>query len=547
MGKELLWKSLRSKSRYIEMNMDSLERKRTGSYYTDLELTDFMMTELISYVKNQNKSITEYRFFEPCVGTGNFVFSYLKVVKKEWNISAEDAIVLLDNVYVADVNKDALRGYRESLKNVVYEYWGIKLKDEYFSTHLGTGLLFDVTANELTYIPLEEVFPNAGVKKFDIVATNPPYKNLKAERGHYESDEEYKNDQKKYSSISKIVSEKFKYSNEGVLNLYKLFVEEIIDRYANDDAYVSLLIPASIMSDKTCKKLRTHILRDNNLLSIKVIGEGSRYIDAQQALSAMLIQKGEATTNVKVTKDFCRDTNNEALISIEDILDKNTGNSILAISQEEYAILKELRRFPIVKNLDFIVNLRGEFDLTSNKEYITNEYTGYPLLRGRNIGYYELIENDKKEFVSSDFVETTKKRFYIQNERIVCRQIANMHKERRVTYSLVPKNYVLGNSCNFIAVLDNPYNVDIYAILGLFNTKIVNWLFKLTSSNNHINNYEIDCFPVPIKSSLLPKISEKTREYLKTENENILIEIEELAKKAYGIVNYKKRRGTDVE
>lgn len=28
--------------------MDSLERKRTGSYYTDMELTDIMMHELVS-------------------------------------------------------------------------------------------------------------------------------------------------------------------------------------------------------------------------------------------------------------------------------------------------------------------------------------------------------------------------------------------------------------------------------------------------------------------------------------------------------------------
>lgn len=50
--------------------------------------------------------------------------------------------------------------------------------------------------------------------------------------------------------ISKIVKSNFKYSSEGVLNLYKLFVEEIIEKYANPNGYISLLIPTSIMSDK---------------------------------------------------------------------------------------------------------------------------------------------------------------------------------------------------------------------------------------------------------------------------------------------------------
>jgi hypothetical protein len=112
----------------------------------------------------------------------------------------------LDNVYAADINEGALQGYKESLKTVAWEYWGIELTDEYFNSHIGTGLLVDVTASELKYISLEEVFPDAATNTFDIVVTNPPYKNLKAERGHYGSDEEYEIDQKKYSSIAKIVS-----------------------------------------------------------------------------------------------------------------------------------------------------------------------------------------------------------------------------------------------------------------------------------------------------------------------------------------------------
>lgn len=536
MSSESLWNSLRLKSREIEMGMDSLKRKRTGSYYTDLALTDVMMEEMISFLQKKDKKIIEYRFLEPCVGVGNFVFSYLKAIKKEWNLSLEEATILLENIYAVDINASALDGYKSSLKEVAFAYWRVELSDEYFASHLGNGLLVDVTADELDYIPLESVFPKSvAAAKFDIVVTNPPYKNLKAEKGHYRSEEEYEIDQGKYSSIGKIVSKEFKYSTDGTLNLYKLFVEEIVDRYANDNAYVSLLIPASIMSDKTCQKLRLHILQDANLLSVKVIGEGSGYIDAQQALSAVLLRKGEKTSSVRVVKDYCRCPNNGTDIRINDILNENTGNAIVAISKEEYGRLKALRQFPVVKDLDFIINLRGELDLTVNKKNISSVDTGYPLLRGRNIGYYELIDTEENEYVLPEFVKTTKKRRYIEKERIICQQIANMHKVRRVTFSLAPANYVLGNSCNFISVQDNVYGIDIFAVLGLFNTKIINWLFKLTSSNNHINNYEIDCFPVPVESPLLKEISKKAKAFLDTRDEAILDEIEKLAEKAYKI------------
>lgn len=230
--------------------MDSLERKRTGSYYTNLQLTDVMMGELVQNLKQGKKRLIDYRFLEPCVGAGNFVFSYIKAIK-ETGINEADAIILLNNIYVSDINEDAIKGYVESLKNVALLYWNIELTEDYFKTHTGTGLLVDVTADVLEYIGLESVFPEQASKGgFDIVATNPPYKNLKAEKNLYASKEEYEKDKDKYSAISKIVSSKFLYSTSGVLNLYKLFIEEIIDRYANDDAYISLLIPSSIMSDK---------------------------------------------------------------------------------------------------------------------------------------------------------------------------------------------------------------------------------------------------------------------------------------------------------
>lgn len=532
-----LWSSLSVKSRCIETEMDALTRKRTGSYYTDLEFTDIMMAELVEHLKakNSTKKIYEYRFLEPCVGAGNFVFSYIKAVRAT-GLDKYSAQIMLNNIYVADVNTEALNGYKESLKEIAALFWDIELQDEYFERHMGTSLLIDVTAAKLNYISINEIFPEDVVGNgFDIVATNPPYKNLKAERGHYASDDEYNMDKNKYSMISKIVSKRFKYSTDGVLNLYKLFVEEIIDRYANETAFVSLLIPASIMSDKTCMKLRTHILKDYNLISVKVIGEGSRYINAQQALSAMLLQTEGKPDKVAIIKDYCNNQEDAAEVEIKDILNENTGNALVAVSSKEYRILRKLRQFPVVKELDFVANLRGELDLTANKQAILETNTAYPLIRGRNIGYYNLISTSESEFVADIFVNATKKKCYIEQERIICQQIANMKKERRVTFALAPKNSVLGNSCNFISVRENRYGINIYTLLGLFNTKLMNWLFKLTSSNNHVNNYEIDCFPIPVDAPELKTISNLAKIYLNEQDDSILDEIEQLTYQAYGI------------
>ena len=54
-----LWSSLNKKSKDIENKIDALARKRTGSYYTDIELTDVMMNELIEQLINSINSQEE--------------------------------------------------------------------------------------------------------------------------------------------------------------------------------------------------------------------------------------------------------------------------------------------------------------------------------------------------------------------------------------------------------------------------------------------------------------------------------------------------------
>ena len=66
---------------------------------------------------------------------------------------------------------------------------------------------------------------------FNFVVTNLPYKTLRAERNHYKTDAEYERDKAKYSEIGKPADKLSPGSSAWTLNIYKLFVEEIIQRY----------------------------------------------------------------------------------------------------------------------------------------------------------------------------------------------------------------------------------------------------------------------------------------------------------------------------
>lgn len=536
-----LFNSISQDGVVFEQSMNPLQRKQTGFYLTSMELTTLMMEELVNSLDDDFKnSLFEKKFLEPSVGTGNFVFAYLKACKK-LNFSKENYLCLIKNIYVCDINVKALDVYKANLKKFVKQEFDIDLDNSYFDTHMGGGLVFDVTSSELNYISLDHVFGEKICSSgFDIVATNPPYKNLKAEKGQYKTLNEFESDKKKYGLISALVSKYFRYSNKGILNLYKLFVEEIISNYTTKNGVCSLLIPSSILSDKTCEELRNLILSKSAIKSLRLIPECSKYVDASQALCAILLHKGKITKKVKVVGSLSNNDNLNVTIDVNDLIDQNATNSILVLTENEYKIRSKMLSHPKIKDLSFLINMRGELDLTLNKQEISLEKTTYRLLRGRSIGYYFLNDEEICEYVNPSFVDKSSKKKYIQSERLICQQVVNMSKKRRVSFALIPNNNVLGNSCNFISIEKNEYNVDAYFLLGILNSTLIDWFFKLTSSNNHINNYEIDNFPIPIHFDGKDKLGSLVKKYMETNDELILTEIDSLVYEAYGVVDMKK-------
>ena len=107
-----IWEKIKSDSINVESNMPSLYRKQTGSYYTGLELAYLMMKELVAEFDDKY-CLLDKKFLEPCVGTGNFVFAYLRVCS-ELNFSKEEYKKIINNIFVCDINNVALDVYKKN-------------------------------------------------------------------------------------------------------------------------------------------------------------------------------------------------------------------------------------------------------------------------------------------------------------------------------------------------------------------------------------------------------------------------------------------------
>lgn len=533
MNRELFLDYINNSGDAYQKEKDQTYRKDNGIFYTHIDLANKIISDLLCDITLKN--IHKKTFFEPAVGSGNFVFAYLAYIAQNYVLNRDEVLELYSNIYVCDSDKEALELYASNLFKSSQQLFGVELPTS-FKPNIGGALVFNFDLKLSKYLTPLSYFD---IDKFDFIVTNPPYKNLRAERRHYDSILEYKKTADFYSEIKNIAKTKFFYSGNHGANIFKYFTEEILLHYAKPDSKIALLIPSSILTDKSSISLRKYIIDNTNLKKIVSFPETTKYIDASQSITYLIIDKSGKTNQIEIAnaindKDILN--LNTIKISVHEIVNEETNYSILMLTEDEYHLLNKLNSFPKLKDLDFIVNSRGELDLTLNKHSITDQETKYILLKGRNIAYYLLNPSNNPEFVNDDFVENSPKKKYIMETRLACQQIVNLNKEQRLMFALVPPLYVLGNSCNFIFVEENEYDIDLFYLQGLLNSKLMNWYFKLYSSNNHVNNYELANLPIPLANKkMISKISSLAKSNNNNHSNLVTNEIDNLVEVCFGI------------
>ena len=73
---------------------------------------------------------------------------------------------------------------------------------------------------------------------------------------------------------------------------------------------------------------------------------------------------------------------------------------------------------------------------------------------------------------------------------------------RRIIATIIEKGNFCSDTINYIV---NPKQLDLFAILALLDSSLWEWRFRLTSTNNHVNAYEIDSMPILRISFATPK------------------------------------------
>ncbi len=549
---------LRGTEKRVRLDLESGKRKKMGIYYTPSYIVDYIVKNTIGeYVKGKSlDEILNIKIVDPACGSGSFLidafqelvniveerlkngekskspqFSYYK---NRLDLGQKSAL-LLRGIYGVDLDEKAVELAQFNLLLKILEEETRETRNKLLpnlkdNIKNGNSLIsdssFEKAFNWNAQFP--DVFKEGG---FDIVVGNPPYG-----VDFKKKDKEYL--RKNYETSSR------------VLESYILFIEKSKD-LLKEKGKLGFIIPETWLTNPSNKNLRELLLEEteiNQLVDIPGMVFKSATVD-----TIILMFTKEKKINNKLSVIFVE--------PVEDIRIKE----IVEIPQENYLELKDscmntnfnLETIKLIEKIDedsvklkkLCKNTRG-IETGNNNKYLSNkkeEEEYLPIIIGDDIKRYLPIVN--KKFVKyGKWLSNPKNLEMFKGKKIVLQRIKNQNLKRRLVCSIDEDNRVILDSVHMIYDIDEKINP--YYLLGVLNSKLLNFYFKLFSLYPRINADDLDNLPIKLphekQSARIKELVERIMQFYKEgkseqDIKNIDYEIDEEIYKLYKITDEEKK------
>ena len=351
---------------------------------------------------------------------------------------------------------------------------------------------FDQSADAAGWFDAEYMFGVAD--GFDVVIGNPPYAQIR--KGTYPKAQ-------------------FPYSegrDKGKQNLYKLFVEQSYN-LCSDGGLATLIVSSSLMCDLSSAATRQLLLEHTRLRHVIEFPERAKSRDRQVFDSVTqgtcIYQFQKAPPNGEpIGMSIGNDTQTIANLRFTPITRATIaalwpGSRCLPqIRTGSVSILEKIAGSKTVKPLlEYADSIfQGDLNLTTHAKRFSTERTPIRLLRGRNVSRYVIDWDGVTEYCESGFrqdkVEANLKQVFL-----ISQQVMNRQASRRLNFALTTassRKFLWGHSVNKIQLKNQSHSK---AFLALLNSQFMDWFFRITSSNNHVQGYELEQLPIPAMSA----------------------------------------------
>ena len=377
---------------------------------------------------------------------------------------------------------------KQSLRTKIIDNVKQQLREQSINVSFGD---LDLSGNNqfmLWHTWFYNVFSQGG---FDIVIGNPPY--FVYQENHIGEIKELRN------------VKEYKIAFGGKLNAYKLFIANALRVLCRKDGIMCIICQNSLLADRQATNLRKHIFEHTQFISIDSFPERDSkrkrvFESVKMSVCIPIVRKRKTKEYflVYIWDDKYKSSGLQTRFNYDEIKSMDSVDFAIPRLKAEYTpiVIKIIRRKEIGLKC-----IEGELNMTFHKDYFTNNVSYPKILKGAAIQrYYFTLQMSQGEIEYLDEVRYLKdygksdKSKHHNDMRIAMQGMTGANDKIRIVMTLVPKGYYLANSCNYLFA---PNGLDIYALLGILNSKLINWFFRCFSTNSNVNGYEIDNLPIP--------------------------------------------------
>jgi hypothetical protein len=339
---------------------------------------------------------------------------------------------------------------------------------------------------------------------FDAVIGNPPYDVLAEKELGYDLSHE----QAYFAAMTS-----FAPALRGKNNLYKLFICRGVNVTAASGA-LSFIVPMTLLGDDQSAGVRKHLLEHTLLSAIEAFPQKDDQLkrvfpEAKLATCVFVTRRKIGAERFSVRThpaQFMEESSPTLRIATEELIRFDPENlTIPTCTQHDWDIAARIISNGKVQRLgQCCCAYQGEVNETADgkRGFVSAHATDGPqILRGSTICLYVVREASQGEPI---YLKTRKylagkpnseKAKHHEQPRVGWQESSPQNNFRRIIAASVAKGAFCNHLINYIPESDSTLDLDL--LLCLLNSRILDWYFRLGSTNAHVSHYQIHNLFVP--------------------------------------------------
>lgn len=425
-------------------------------------------------------------------------------------------------------SKVLLRQKIAGLKSRIVEDGQIEMFDEYKGS---AGNTIDFSNSLEWMFEFPEVLDEKGrFVGFDAIIGNPPY-------GLFNKKQNQNVALTQDEKVTQLIRERFPEIDEGMINAAKVFYA-LAFRLTKKTGLIEMIVPFGILSETSSVKIRKKILTQHSFLKVSIFPERdsvSRRVfeDAKMSTAILLCSNAKTDNPILIGSSSSREIPPEfSPFSVKDVkMFSPEAWQLPMCNRKSFDLLMKMKNRDRYRTIEEVApSIEGEVHMTKCKPAITSDNAKPILLKGAQIAkwFYKTnkseISQGEIEFIDEQTlmnVCSTEKIAYSKKERICFQRLTGINEKWRLKGTIITPNIYIANSVNH---LNNKSNYSLYFILAVFNSKLLNFIFKATSTSSNVNGYEVNALPFPRinaeKETLVSEIENISKQILELKSEN---------------------------